>query len=161
VVRIIAVAASAVLMLSLAGCVGAPDTAPTAPAPSGSASQSSAPPAPTASAAPALDPQGTATDNLVFFAGVIDSVWASGSPGAGRAYVDALVAAGFDKGAMQVTKDLSTVGNPAESMQVSVLWASECLVGQFGSATGAPHSTVQAVLPGDLCLLGNTRPIDW
>lgn len=148
-------------MLSLASCAGTPDTAPTAPAPSQSNALPSGSPAPTASAPPALDAEGTAADNLVFFAGVIDSVWASASPGAGRAYVDALVAAGFDKAAMQVTKDTSTVGNPAESMQVSVLWAGECLVGQFGPATGAPHSTVQGVLPGDICLIGNTRPLDW
>ena len=41
---------------------------------------------------------------------------------AGRAYIDALVAAGFDKAAMQVTPDQTTVGNPAESIQFSVRW---------------------------------------
>ena len=152
---------SVALVLSLAGCTGTPDSAATSPAPSQSAVAPSDSPAPGVSAPPSLDPEGSAADNLAYFASIIDGVWASSTPGAGRAYVDALVAGGFDKATMQVTKDLSTVGNAAESMQVSVRWAGECLVGQFGPATGLPHSTVQSVLPGDLCLIGNTRPIDW
>lgn len=118
-------------------------------------------PEPSAPAEPVLLSEGTASENLPFFTSVIDRVWASEDRGSGRAYVDALVAGGFDKSTMQVTKDLSTVGNAAESMQVSTIWAGECLVGQFGSATGDPFSSVQATLPGEVCLLGNTRPIDW
>lgn len=156
----VAAAASVTLALSLAGCAGTPAPVPTTPRPSHSDARPSDGPTPTPTL-PALDPKGTASDNLEFFAGIIEGVWGSASPGAGRAYVDALVAGGFDKAAMQVTHDLSTVGNPAESMQVSVFWAGECLVGQFGPATGTPHSTVQAALPGNVCLLGNTRPIDW
>ena len=74
----------------------------------------------------------------------VASVWASPNNVAGRAYIDALVAAGFDKSAMQVTKDKSTVGNPAESIQFSVHWGGDCLVGQVGPATGAPVTVVAA-----------------
>ncbi len=92
----------------------------------------------------------------------VSEVWNSPDAASGRAYIDALVAAGFDKSAMQVTEDTTTIGDPAESIQFSVLWHDgECLVGQVGPATGAP---VVAVLPavGDgRCLIGDTRPIDW
>lgn len=108
-----------------------------------------------------LVPDGTAAENLPFFESIIGAVWASEERGSGRAYVDALAANGFDKSRMQVTQDLSTVGNAAESMQVSVEWAGECLIGQFGAATGEPNSTIQELLPGERCLLGSTRPIDW
>ncbi len=108
-----------------------------------------------------LVPDGTATDNLAFFSAVVDQVWATEDRAAGRAYIDALVAAGFDKTAMQVTHDTSTVGNPAESIQFAVRWQDECLVGQVGPATGDPHTAVVPVLAEGTCLVGDTRPIDW
>ena len=87
---------------------------------------------------PTLVPDGTAEENLPLFSAVVAGVWATPQQVTGRAYVDALVAAGFDKGAMQLTPDQSTVGNPAESIQFSVRWGQECLIGQVGPATGAP-----------------------
>jgi hypothetical protein len=108
-----------------------------------------------------LIPEGTAADNLPLFTAVTASVWGSSERGAGRAYIDALAAAGFDKSTMQVTADQSTVGNPAESIQFSVLWNDECLVGQVGPATGEPYTIVVPVLPEGGCLVGQTRLIDW
>ncbi|MHC2999083.1 hypothetical protein OB08_07125 [Microbacterium sp. HJ5] len=95
------------------------------------------------------------------FTAVTESVWASADRASGRAYVDALTAAGFDKTAMQVTHDTSTVGNPAESIQFSVLWGDECLVGQVGPATGDPFTVIVPALAEGACLVGATRPIDW
>ena len=106
-------------------------------------------------------PDGTAEANLPFFTQIVQSVAAGAESVAGRAYVDALVAGGFDKAAMQVTQDVSTVGNPAESIQFSVRWGEECLMGQVGPATGAPVTTVMEGLAAGNCLVGNTRPIDW
>jgi len=138
------------LMLCLAGCAPEPQPTPTTPAPT-----------PTASA-PVLLPDGTAAENLPYFTQVVEQVWNSPDQVSGRAYVDALAAAGFDKAAMQVTPDESTVGNPAETIQFSVLWQGECLLGQVGPATGGVVTTVGAtVLGGTACLIGNTRPIDW
>lgn len=105
--------------------------------------------------------EGTAADNLPIFATVTNSVWATPDQVSGRAYVDALVGAGFEKAAMQVTHDQSTVGNPAESIQFSVRWGEECLVGQVGPAIGAPVTVVVPVLAEGTCLVGDTRPIDW
>lgn len=158
-------AAAIVAVLVLAGCSDVSgSTAPSASSATSAASPSataSVTPTPTAPAAPTLHPDGTAQDNLPLFAAVVASVWASRHKVEGRAYIDALVAAGFDKSAMQVTNDKSTVGNPAESIQFSVRWGDECLVGQVGPATGQPVAVVLPGLAEGVCLVGETRPIDW
>lgn len=158
-------AALAVLFagLALAGCTPPPTPEPSGD-PTGSGSSVGAPggsPTSTAAPEPTLVADGTAADNLPLFTAVTASVWASEDRAAGRAYVDALVEAGFDKAAMQVTRDLSTVGNPAESIQFSVRWGEECLIGQVGPATGDPVTVVVPVLAEGTCLVGETRPIDW
>jgi hypothetical protein len=157
-----------VAILTLAGCTGpAPTPVPT-PEPSSSSTSGgtsgSATPSPSADATeppPELVPDGAAVDNLALFTAVTTAVWASSDRVAGRAYIDALVAAGFDKTAMQVTNDVSTVGNAAESIQFAVRWGEECLIGQVGPATGDPVTTVVPVLAEGSCLVGQTRPIDW
>jgi hypothetical protein len=156
-------AVAAVLTASLAACTPGDTATPTPPAASSPAAAPSASSAPEDSepSAPALVPDGTAADNLPVFAAVTAAVWATDDRGAGRAYVDALVQAGFDRSAMQVTHDRSTVGDPAESIQFSVRWGQECLIGQVGPATGEPVTTVMPVLAEGDCLVGNTRPIDW
>ncbi|WP_233486834.1 DUF6993 domain-containing protein [Zhihengliuella sp. ISTPL4] len=146
------VAGAAVALL--AACAPTPETAPT-PTPSASAES-------TAPAAPVLVPGGDAGDNLPVFTAVAEQVWGTEQRGEGRAYIDALVAAGFDRAAMQLTPDQSTVGNPAESIQFSVRWGEEeCLIGQVGPSTGAVVTTVMPQLAGGRCLVGATRPIDW
>lgn len=140
----------------LAGCT-ATGPEPESPTPTPSAPGETATPAP----GPSLVPDGSAGDNLPLFAAVTSQVWQSEGRASGRAYVDALVAAGFDKAAMQVTNDTSTVGNAAESIQFSVQWGQECLVGQVGPATGDPVTVVLPALAEGGCLVGQTRPIDW
>ena len=136
----------------------APTSTPTATTTDRAPSASATPDAP---AAPTLVPDGTADDNLPLFSSVTAAVWATEARVTGRAYVDALTAAGFDKAAMQVTQDTSTVGNPAESIQFSVRWNDQCLIGQVGPATGDPVTVVVPVLAEGNCLIGQTRPIDW
>lgn len=108
-----------------------------------------------------MQPDGTAEDNLPIFEAVTAQVWAASGSSSGQAYIDALVAAGFDKAAMQVTQDLTTVGDAVESLQFSVRWGeAECLVGQVGPSTGEPVTMVMDQLAEGRCLVGNTRPID-
>ena len=154
-------AARVILTVALVGVLtacspGAPEATPTptdgAPSPSAT---------PTTPAEPTLVPDGTADDNLPLFSSVTAAVWATDARVTGRAYIDALTAAGFDKAAMQVTQDQSTVGNPAESIQFSVHWNDQCLIGQVGPATGDPVTVVVPVLAEGTCLVGQTRPIDW
>jgi hypothetical protein len=150
-----------VALLALSGCTGssptpAPITATTAPAATAAPTS-----APTSAPAPTLAPAGSASDNLPYFAQVVATVAAGSTPVSGRAYIDALVQAGFDKAAMQVTQDESTIGNPAESIEFSVRWGDQCLVGQVGPSIGSPVSTVLPGLSSGDCLIGQTRPIDW
>lgn len=140
-------------VLSFAACTPTPTPTQTTAAPT-------ATPTPTPTG-PALVPDGSAEDNLPLFAQVVNTVAATDARAQGRAYIDALVAAGFPKAQMQVTNDLTTVGNPADSIQFSVKWAGECLVGQVGPSTPAPTALVLPLVPGDTCLIGQTRPIDW
>ncbi|MDL9979555.1 DUF6993 domain-containing protein [Microbacterium sp. ASV49] len=153
--------AASILALTLSGCTPG-TTSPGSTAthgPSGSPGASG----PTNASAPAPTYQagGTAEQNLPAFTATVETVWGSSDKAQGRAYVDALVAVGFDKAAMQVTSDTSTVGNAAESIQFSVRMGDQCLVGQVGPATGDPVTTVLPVLGGGVCLLGKTRPINW
>lgn len=148
-------------VVALAGCTGT--GAEPAPTPVSTTAHDVPTPTPAPKdAAPTLMREGSATDNLPFFSAIVAQVWATEQKTQGRAYVDALVAAGFDKAAMQVTQDRSTVDNPAEALQFSVLWRGECLVGQAGPDMSAPVATVlQAVQGGTVCLIGETRVIDW
>lgn len=146
----------AVGALVMAGCTASPEPAPS-PTHSATASVT---PSPSATA-PVLVPEGSAADNLPLFTAVMNQVAATDARVQGRAYIDALVAAGFPKSAMEVTNDVSTVGIPADSIQFSVRWDDECLVGQVGPSTPAPTALVLPLVPGDTCLIGQTRPIDW
>lgn len=155
------VTAAVALVGCTAGTVGGdPADAPAASATASPAAAAS-PDATASPSAPILVADGSAAENLPFFTEIVESVWASPDRASGRAYIDALVTAGFDKQSMQVTADTSTVGNPAESIQFSVLWDDECLVGQVGSATGEPYTVVVPKLAEGSCLIGATRPIDW
>jgi hypothetical protein len=80
------------------------------------------------------------------------------SPG-GRAFVDGLVSAGFDKAAMELTPDKTSIRLDADNIQFSVRIGDECLVGQYGNV--GYQSTIQPSLSTLGCLIGNTRPIDW
>jgi hypothetical protein len=42
-----------------------------------------------------------------------------------------------------------------------VLFQGECLVGQYGPASGGYHGAVRPALGTGGCLVGETRPIDW
>ena len=150
--------------LVLSGCAAAEPGGDPEPSSSADASATAAPsatPSTSPDGAPRLVPDGTADDNLPLFTSVTADVWATPDNVSGRAYIDALEAAGFDKATMQVTPDQSTVGNPAETIQFSVQWGPECLVGQVGPSTGAPVTVVVPVLAEGTCLIGQTRPIDW
>lgn len=116
----------------------------------------------TAPAGDEFKPEGSAADNLPAFTKVVNTVWAGPNKVEGRAYIDALVAAGFkDKTKMQVTADYMGIGEPAESIIFSVNWMGECLIGQVGPETGKPVTTIAPVLGSGLCLPGDTVPIDW
>ncbi|KQX07138.1 hypothetical protein ASC59_04880 [Leifsonia sp. Root1293] len=152
-------AAAASIALSACTTTGStatptPTRAPTtaAPAPSSTA---------TAPAVPQLAPGLSAGENLDYFDQVNNAVIVANAAAGGREFIDALVAGGFDKAAMQVTPDRTAVDLQADSIQWSVLFNGECLIGQYGPASGGYHSQVVAPSGQGACLLGETRPIDW
>ena len=106
-------------------------------------------------------PEKSAADNFDYFTSLADAVVAADSNAGGRAFIDALAAGGFDKAAMQVTPDTTTVDLAADSVQFSVTLNGECLIGQYGPASGGLHSTVAPLLGTGRCLVGATRQIDW
>jgi hypothetical protein len=149
--------AGAALVVGLAACSASPlDQASASASPSTPATTR-----PTPSAPPTLNPQLSASENLPYFDSVNVAVVASNAEAGGRDFIDALVAAGFDKAQMQVTADRTTVDLQADSVQFSVLFQGECLVGQYGPASGGYHSAVRPPLGTGGCLVGDTRPIDW
>lgn len=137
----------------LVGCT--PDGPAPAPTPTASSTPDATAPD------PELQPSLSAEENLPFFDWINRAVVVANPEARGRDFIDALTAAGFDKMAMQVTSDTTTLGEPADSVQFSVLFQGECLVGQYGPKSEGYHSAVRAALGTGGCLVGATRPIDW
>ena len=113
--------------------------------------------------APELVPDGSAADNLPYFTEVLRAFSAGDQPVQGVPVVDAVVDAGFDKSLMQVSFDESKTGLAADSIFVSVRIGADCLIGQV---VAEDRSFVAEAKPAvgpaqDICLIGNTRPIDW
>ncbi|MBG6238326.1 hypothetical protein IWX78_001281 [Mycetocola sp. CAN_C7] len=141
------------LVVLLAGCSPTP-AEPSAP-------PTSSTPTATPPAAPSFDPDAPADEAILFFDTVNTATLAANASADGRAFIDGLVAAGFDKTTMEVTADATTIGNAADSIQFSVRWGDSCLIGQNGAAVNGYHSTVGPLLGTGTCLIGSTRPIDW
>jgi len=137
--------------LALAGCVDAPNPAPS---PTGTTSS-----APTEAAPPAIDLEGSADDNLPYFDQVNNALIAAGGALDGRAFIDNLVAAGYPKADMEVTPDRTAINGAADNIQFSVRLNGTCLIGQYGNI-GYASTTVDLLSTGR-CLVGATRPIDW
>lgn len=153
-------AVSAVIVLVSATVVACTSPSDSPPEPTSTlAPPSSTPDAgPTPEAEPQLVPAGSAEDNLPYFDLVNSALLGDGSPG-GRPIIDSLVAAGFDKTAMQVTADRTPQGSAVDSLQFSVQIGEHCLIGQADGSGYA--STVAPALESGGCLLGKTRAIDW
>ncbi|MFC9558147.1 DUF6993 domain-containing protein [Agromyces sp. NPDC056965] len=149
--------AGVAMLVGLTACTFG-DPEPTAPA---TARPTPSDPGAATPTAPEFRPELSATENLAYFDWVNGGVVAANASAGGRDFIDALVAGGFDKAQMQVTSDTTTEGKPADSVQFSVLFQGECLVGQYGPASGGYHGAVRPPLGTGTCLVGQTRPIDW
>ena len=154
----------ATLAAVLSGCTS-PGSAEPAPAttrtaevsPTPSEEPTKAPEAPRPE--PTLDTNGSALQNLGYFDAVNERLLEEQDTPDGRAFIDNLIAAGFDREAMEVTPDRTAVDLPADNIQFSVKIGEECLIGQFGN-TGYVSVVGDAMSTGN-CLVGKTRQIDW
>jgi len=145
------------LALALAGCgVSDPQVRPSSATvdPSGEPE-----PEPEPEPAAQFDPDGTADENLAFFDDVNARFLAADPSPGGRPIVDNLVAAGFDREAMELTRDTTPIGRQADSVQFSVRIGDDCLIGQ--ASDSGYVGIVGPVLGGSRCLIGELRPIDW
>jgi hypothetical protein len=158
---LVALAAALAVTASLSACTpGAaqPEPKPTTSAePTASAEPTDAPETP--SAEPTLDTNGSALQNQDYFDSVNERLLKEEKAPDGRAFIDNLVEAGFDKQAMEVTPDRTAVDLAADNIQFSVKIGDGCLLGQYGN-TGYV-SAVADVLSTGRCLVGRTRTIDW
>lgn len=142
------------LVALLAGC-SAPEAADTpVPVPS-----TSVPARPAPTVVPSFDAGGGAAANLQFFDAVNRKVLAKDQEAGGKAFLDALSKAGFDRDRMEVTADRTAVDLAADSIQFSVRFDDDCLLGQSGAKTGYV-SMVAPVLGTGTCLVGATEPVD-
>lgn len=153
-------AAVAVSALVLVGCTN--DTKPAGPEQTNEpGAQTEAPEAPTSPTPdPVFVPEGTAEDNLAYFTKIVQDQWAAGAGVDAKRYTDALAAAGFDKAAMQTGQSKTTIGNDVDSLQFSVLFKDQCLMGQVGSLSGDPTAVVMNQVAGGGCFIGNTVPVE-
>jgi len=153
-------AAIATILIAVGGCTAvtpeplATRTAATAtPAPT---------PTPTPTATPTADPTlvegGTAGQNRPYLEFVITRELLNTPQPSSLFLVDTLVAAGFDRAALQVTEDTTRVGDPADSILFSVLINEQCLLGQV--AQGAVTTELADVLGTGRCLVGRTLSLD-
>lgn len=147
-------------VLALAGCTdSSPTTIASSSAPAESASASATADS-SPSPAPSFDAESTTSVALATFTAVVKKRLVTDPQPHGRDVIDALVAAGFDKKAMQVTPDDTTIGRDVDSIEFTVLWKKkDCLIGQVGSAGFSTESA--PVLSTGKCLIGSTRAIDW
>ncbi len=122
-----------------------------------SEASASAPPKPERD--PELLPGGSALANRDYFDFVNERLLERAPDAQGKAIIDNLVAAGFEKAAMQVTPDATPGGLAVDSIEFSVLAGEDCLIGQVRSADYT--STIAPMLSNGACLVGKTRVIDW
>lgn len=110
---------------------------------------------------PEFIPDGSAEENLPFFTEVIRDYAEGEQPVRGEPFAGAIAEAGFDPRNMQMSFDQSQTGYEADSIFVSVLIDSDCLVGQLvADDRSFVAEAVSAVGPkDDICLLGETRPV--
>ncbi|GAA2182233.1 hypothetical protein GCM10009847_27030 [Leucobacter tardus] len=152
--RAAASGAIALMLTSLTGCFLLEGPSPRTP-------ERTAPVEP--ETAPEFMPDGSATDNLPYFTEVLRQYSAGDGPVEGQPIVNAVAESGFDKSAMSVSFDESKTGYAADSIFVSVRIGPDCLLGQIAAeGRGFAAEAEPAIGPDqDVCLIGETRPIDW
>jgi len=152
---LLATSIAVVLVASLAAC--APDDRESLFEPTPTATSDA--PVPTPTVAPSFDPALSAVENQPYFDTVMRALIHEDQTPGGKKVVNALVAAGFDKRAIEVTFDKTAVDLVADSLQFSVQINGGCIVGQYGNVKYL--SVIAPVLGSGKCFVGKTRPIDW
>lgn len=143
-------------VLILNGCsLGAAESIPEEPPELSDASE--VPPEP--EFVPEFVPDGGARENQPYLDWVIGQTLEQRSAGrSGLAVVEALEAAGLDRGVLEVTRDASLIELPVDSVSVAVRFEDECFLGQWGEDWYV--SQIEPVLVTGKCLVGETVSLD-
>lgn len=114
-------------------------------------------------AAPQLIAGGSAGENEKYFNYTLREAIRGGMAINGVNVVNTVVTAGFEKAAMQVSYDESRTGLTADNIFVSVRVNDQCLIGQVVTSDKTVTTAVEPAVGPDksICLIGETRPIDW
>ena len=121
------------------------------------------PTTPVPEVAPEFVPDGSAEDNLPYFTEVIRTFAAGTEEVRGQQVSTAVMNAGFSKDAIQVSFDETKTDLVADAIYVSVRIDESCLLGQVMTEDRTFVTRVDAALGpnNDICLIGQTRLIDW
>lgn len=128
-----------------------------------SATQASSDPAATAAPLTTFQPVSGPAENLVLFDALAQQTLSTIQDPSGDDFVNALIAAGAQVSAMQLTSDQTTEGKRVDSVFWSLLIDDDCMVGQYRPLEQDPEkpkyvSTVLAPVGGK-CLIGETDPV--
>lgn len=119
------------------------------------------PTGPPTAAVPTLDPSQKAQENVLFFDHINRQTLAANPEAKGQDFINGLINAGFNRNAMEVTEDFTSINLKANSIQFSVRMIDACLIGQNGPDSNGYNSIISPILATQTCLVGKTRPIDW
>lgn len=157
VLRLFLASLSAILALTLLSACTPQDVQKKSSEQSSSASQQAT------EKAPAFLAGGTASENEKYVNYILRKSIRDGVEINGVNAVNTLANAGFDKAAMQVSFDESRTGLAADNIFVSVRVNADCLIGQIVASDKTVTTSVQPAVGPDktVCLIGQTRPIDW
>lgn len=152
-----------VVMLTGALIIASSVVACTTPAPAPSIDTQSPPVPGQVERSPELYPEGSAEQNLEYFHHSLQQFALGEQPVQGQPVVEALAAAGFDKSSMQVSFDLTKSDLTADAIFVSVRIGEQCLLGQLMTGDRSVATVVEPTVGPErnICLIGNTRAIDW
>lgn len=142
------------IIASLTGCALLSGPEPAHP-------QRSAPPPP--ETVPVYVVGGSAAENQSIFTEVLRDFSESEAEILGRPVVDALIDVGFERENLQVSFDRTKTDLYVDSIFVAARFTDECLVGQLATKdrTFAVEFMTAVGPNNDICLIGETREIDW
>lgn len=101
---------------------------------------------------------GGARENQAFLDYTIQQGFGSPDDRSGLAVIEVLRQAGFADDSLEVTRDMSLIELPVESVTVAVRFGDECYLGQWGSAWFV--SQIEPVVATGRCLVGETVSLD-
>ena len=143
--------------LAVAGCSSAPLTGMPDPGQSATGTPPADAPATPASAAgdgPADEASAAQDAELDAFRAALQGQ----SPRDPEALVAAVVAAGFERSAIERTREVDSLGAPVTFLEIAVRVDDGCLVGQVGD--GEPLALRADALGGERCLVGDVVGLD-